>query len=93
MESQDLFEESQAAQARKTKRVESRVRQINTEWTTEKINQLIEEVQKYEPIWDVLNESYEDRELRNRNWNAENPLQSMASNANWNGIPFERRSM
>lgn len=74
MDSQDMFADVDVAdtqvsqQSKKRKRAECRVRQINVQWSTETVMSLIVEVQKLEPLYNVLHEHYKDRELRNRNW-------------------------
>lgn len=62
MDSQDMFADVDVAdtqvsqQSKKRKRAECRVRQINVQWSTETVMSLIVEVQKLEPLYNVLHD-------------------------------------
>lgn len=80
MDSQDMFADVDVAdtqvsqQSKKRKRAECRVRQINVQWSTETVMSLIVEVQKLEPLYNVLHEHYKDRELRNNIYSSKQHL-------------------
>lgn len=62
------IEENRNFVSTKKKRLDTRNRKIEFHWSVEKINQLIEEVQRCESLWNKNNNMYKDQKLRSRNW-------------------------
>lgn len=69
MERQYKFQTVNASRS-KRKRLDNRVRKIDIAWASDKVDKLIENVQRYEALWDVTQNAYKDRDMRTQNWKA-----------------------